>query len=332
MVYFEAAKRYPNLHDLGRVMIRQGCWPQEVMSLAQDAIDVAKRKLAIRKGKTRAARRTLSGPAFEQLPSGCLHAISPARLQGSPNRGSRMCCWTPASTSPTVQASRGRHRCFSSNLHRSICRFRWERPWARPTFGSTEPRVSPSSGPSKSSGWRRAFFRPTEAGGALRRPPFNGPKRRVPIRSTWSSTEQHGGSSRLILGLGTNRSFCCFSAREFASRQMWMNTPRNCGIIATTSKAVRCWSRSSTWFRSNAWREGIWRDPGGRNIRGRSFLRHGEIFRICLTPGGKPKQRRYEAMLGALLYEEKVTCRASRNPVGFVQILHKRPATSKGIL
>ncbi len=59
MVYFEAAKRYPNLHDLGRVMIRQGCRPQEVMSLAQDAIDVANRKLAIRKGKTRAARRTL---------------------------------------------------------------------------------------------------------------------------------------------------------------------------------------------------------------------------------------------------------------------------------
>ena len=58
-VYFEAAKRYPNLHDLGRVMIRQGCRPQEVMSLAQDAIDVANRKLAIRKGKTRAARRTL---------------------------------------------------------------------------------------------------------------------------------------------------------------------------------------------------------------------------------------------------------------------------------
>lgn len=59
MVYFEAAKRCPNLHDLRRVMIRQGCRPQEVMSLAQDAIDVAKRKLAIRKGKTRAARRTL---------------------------------------------------------------------------------------------------------------------------------------------------------------------------------------------------------------------------------------------------------------------------------
>ncbi len=59
MVYFEAAKRYPNLHDLGRVMIRQGCRPQEVMSLAQDAVDIENAKLNISKGKSKAARRTL---------------------------------------------------------------------------------------------------------------------------------------------------------------------------------------------------------------------------------------------------------------------------------
>ena len=59
MVYFEAAKGYPNLHDLGRVMIRQGCRPEEVLSLAQDAADIENAKLTIRKGKTKAARRTL---------------------------------------------------------------------------------------------------------------------------------------------------------------------------------------------------------------------------------------------------------------------------------
>jgi len=58
-VYFEAAKRYPNLHDLGRVIIRQGCRPQEVMSLAQDAVDIENANLSISKGKSKAARRTL---------------------------------------------------------------------------------------------------------------------------------------------------------------------------------------------------------------------------------------------------------------------------------
>ena len=60
MVYFEAARsRFKNLHDAARLILLQGMRPDEVMSLAQDAINPDKRTLFIRRGKTPAARRTL---------------------------------------------------------------------------------------------------------------------------------------------------------------------------------------------------------------------------------------------------------------------------------
>ncbi len=57
--YFKAAQRFPNLYDLGRLMLNQGCRPDELMSLHQVDIDLAKGQLRITAGKTTAARRTL---------------------------------------------------------------------------------------------------------------------------------------------------------------------------------------------------------------------------------------------------------------------------------
>lgn len=57
--YFEAAQRFPNLHDLGRLMLNQGCRPDELMRLRQADVDLAKGQLRIAAGKTAAARRTL---------------------------------------------------------------------------------------------------------------------------------------------------------------------------------------------------------------------------------------------------------------------------------
>ena len=60
MVYFEAAKRrFKNLYDAARLILLQGMRPEEVMGLAQDDVNLDKRTLFIRRGKTRAARRTL---------------------------------------------------------------------------------------------------------------------------------------------------------------------------------------------------------------------------------------------------------------------------------
>lgn len=57
--YFEKARRFPNLHDLGRLMLNQGCRPEELMSLPQADVDLVKGLLHIHRGKTKAAKRTL---------------------------------------------------------------------------------------------------------------------------------------------------------------------------------------------------------------------------------------------------------------------------------
>jgi len=57
--YFCAASRKPTLHDVTRLMLLQGCRPEEIMSLEQDDIDLDAGQLHIRGGKSRAARRTL---------------------------------------------------------------------------------------------------------------------------------------------------------------------------------------------------------------------------------------------------------------------------------
>ncbi len=57
--YFQYAMSYPNLHDVGRIMINQGMRPEEVVSLAKADINLDAGTLKIRRGKTEAARRTL---------------------------------------------------------------------------------------------------------------------------------------------------------------------------------------------------------------------------------------------------------------------------------
>jgi site-specific recombinase XerD len=59
--YFAAAaRRNMDLHDLGRLMILQGCRPEELRCLQTDDVNLERGKLTIRQGKTAAARRTLT--------------------------------------------------------------------------------------------------------------------------------------------------------------------------------------------------------------------------------------------------------------------------------
>ena len=73
--YFDAANQYPNLRDLGRLMLCQGCRPDELMSLQQTDVDVVKGRMQIRSGKTTAAKRVLRLTAESR-------SILAARLDG----------------------------------------------------------------------------------------------------------------------------------------------------------------------------------------------------------------------------------------------------------
>lgn len=53
------ARDYQDLYDLGRLMIQQGCRPEELRELERDAVDLEAGAFEIRRGKSRAARRTL---------------------------------------------------------------------------------------------------------------------------------------------------------------------------------------------------------------------------------------------------------------------------------
>ena len=75
VAYFEAARRYSNLYDLGRIMIRQGMRPEEVMGLEQENIDLERGTIFIPKGKSRTARRTL-----HLAPDGEIEAILRRRM------------------------------------------------------------------------------------------------------------------------------------------------------------------------------------------------------------------------------------------------------------
>jgi integrase len=59
IVYFEGARRFPALYDLGRLMLNQGCRPDEILELQTFDINLEECRLTIRKGKSRAARRSL---------------------------------------------------------------------------------------------------------------------------------------------------------------------------------------------------------------------------------------------------------------------------------
>lgn len=58
-VYFNAAQRYPNLFDLGRLMMQQGCRPEELLESRKDGVDLTRDVFRIVNGKTKAARRAL---------------------------------------------------------------------------------------------------------------------------------------------------------------------------------------------------------------------------------------------------------------------------------
>lgn len=57
--YFQAAQRYPKLHDVGRLMVLQGCRPEELLSLQVSHIDLERLTLRVVDGKSAAAKRTL---------------------------------------------------------------------------------------------------------------------------------------------------------------------------------------------------------------------------------------------------------------------------------
>jgi integrase len=58
--YFEKAARNRNLYDVHRLLILQGCRPEEIMDLRQEHVDLGGGTVFIAGGKSRAARRTLS--------------------------------------------------------------------------------------------------------------------------------------------------------------------------------------------------------------------------------------------------------------------------------
>lgn len=49
-----------NLYDLGRMMLQQGCRPEELMVLKKQHVNIGKHQMLIVAGKTKAARRTLN--------------------------------------------------------------------------------------------------------------------------------------------------------------------------------------------------------------------------------------------------------------------------------
>lgn len=64
-----------DLHDLGRLMLNQGCRPEELLSLRKEAIDLKRGSMRIVAGKSTAARRTL-----KLMPECC--SILAARMAG----------------------------------------------------------------------------------------------------------------------------------------------------------------------------------------------------------------------------------------------------------
>lgn len=59
-LYFAAAAKYPALHDLARLILLQGCRPDEVRRIQTQDVDLERGELRIVGGKTLAARRVLT--------------------------------------------------------------------------------------------------------------------------------------------------------------------------------------------------------------------------------------------------------------------------------
>jgi integrase len=65
--YFKRAAKWPDLHDVGRLMMQQGMRPEEVTSLKKADVDLENGQLHVRQGKSPAARRTLDLTAESKL-------------------------------------------------------------------------------------------------------------------------------------------------------------------------------------------------------------------------------------------------------------------------
>jgi integrase len=57
--YFQAAGQFAKLHDLCRLMLLQGCRPEELLSVEASHVDLEHKTLRVVDGKSKAARRTL---------------------------------------------------------------------------------------------------------------------------------------------------------------------------------------------------------------------------------------------------------------------------------
>lgn len=101
--YFERATQNPNLYDVHRLMILQGCRPEEILGLPQETVDLKMGALTILGGKSRAARRTLTlcGESIEIL----------ARRLENPGK------WVFPS-----DRKQGRHLTKLNNSHDEACR------------------------------------------------------------------------------------------------------------------------------------------------------------------------------------------------------------------
>jgi integrase len=105
--YFKRAIRFPNLHDVGRLMINQGMRPEEVTCLAKADIDLDRGEIHIRRGKSRAAKRVLamtreSREILEPRMKGDSAWIFPSRR----NRGSHIGRINPAHDSIVAEAAK----------------------------------------------------------------------------------------------------------------------------------------------------------------------------------------------------------------------------------
>jgi len=65
--YFAAAVRFPNLYDLGKLMLNQGCRPEELMELEQVNVNLGSGIFKIISGKSQSAKRELRMTAESKL-------------------------------------------------------------------------------------------------------------------------------------------------------------------------------------------------------------------------------------------------------------------------
>ena len=86
--YFRRAAKYPDLYDVGRLIINQGMRPDEVIRLAKVDIDLLRRLIHVRNGKSSAAKRSIpmtseSKEILEQRTQGHSNWIFPSQKDSS---------------------------------------------------------------------------------------------------------------------------------------------------------------------------------------------------------------------------------------------------------